>query len=966
MKKTFYLTSSIDSVKSVGKSKGLRIAGYANTIDKDRQGDVVLPTAWVKGVENYLTNPVLLFQHKPDKPIGRVEKVRVDQRGLFVEALVSDAAEKQHNIHTLIKDGALKSFSVGFRAKDGKYDNDMDATTITELELLEISVVSIPANHTSLFSVRKNFSTEEEYKTFCAQLKQQTIDGITKDVVAGITSFDGEHYHTFEVDEAKNGRTVYTSHGESSHTHEIIDGEIQEADGHSHSVRVVDLVEEENMSDKGMQPVYFETDLRDESEEEKPTDSEQVKEEIIEEEEEKEEEETVANTDPYDPIPFENCLCAETSMINKGNVVSYNDKRYVVTKIATMDSPTFTFKEVDINNIVKEKTTPIIVEATKLSVVNDWDLGSGYDVHLLDQEYDLELNETQRADIKERFEEAINIDAKEIYDLRSLDKIKQNKSYQEKVNRLLNLKLIETKEWTDTNFVVANHVCDTIDKLNDINLSDASDSESECNFALLLHGHKIEAKSEEENKDMATQLVGDPQVVKTEDSQPEKIEAPEPRVEVSEPRVAELVEEAGKAIEKQVADEGVIAKSDSELRAELEEIRQIKSDMLRHREELAALTKSKMEYHDASRKEQFTPKEMADAYFLAKALGKPDDERVFETKLGQRMKAVTTVDAFLSNFSSTVQEELEQELIITPMLNRIPVDARNFRVPVADEDTDLNVSQFASGTFALSVDDTTNVATSVQNSISAVTFTPHKFMAATHIARDEEEDTVLPLIGFLRAGAARRMARAIDKSILRGDGTLTGHTAAPSDFTSVITGMVARAEAVAGDGLKVFTGANGTAASAVNIATARTTMGKYGLRVNSNDLVYITSVEGYNELVQTADFRTVDTFGPQATYHTGTVGSIWGIPVMISEFMDNKGTSSDSNNSVGVLVYKPGFLVAERRGVTVESEYEPRQQITAVYMSTRLDMQALTTVASAALSNNYSMAVSIQTGNGVV
>lgn len=960
MKKTFYLTSAIQEKAASKKGKGLRIAGYANTVDKDRQGDVVLPSAWVKGIDNYRLNPVLLFQHKADHPIGRVEKIRVDNRGLYVEALVSEAAEKQHNIHTLIMDNALKSFSVGFRALDGKYNSETEATTITDVELLEVSVVSIPANQSSLFSVRKNFDTEDEYKAFCENLRkeQDAEEYDTKDIIAGITSFDEDHYHSFEIDEDRNGATVYVSHGYRDHTHEIIDNEIQEAKGHTHTVRVVDPVLEEEGEEKSLKGVFEIEMKKDEIEE-------TVKEEELEEETEEEEIMEATPDDPYTPIPFENCLSAETSKVKRGNIVSYNDSRYVVTKEADTSDPKFTFLEVDINNQPK-KRTPVIVEATKLSVVNDWDLGTGYDIQLLDQNFDIELTEKQRTTIKEKFNELVNINAKEIYELRSNEKIKDNKSYQEKVNRLLNLKLLSTDEWTDTNFIVANHICDTINKLNEINLTEADDSESDYNFALLLHGHKIDTNSEKENENMATQLVGDPQVVKT-DSQPEKKEAPEPRVEVSEPRVAELVEKAGEAIVKE-ADSSVNDKSSEQIKKELEEIRSLREEMLRQREEIAAYHKSKMEFHEANRaKEQFSPSEMADAYFLAKAMGMPDDERLFSTKLGQRMKAVTTVDQFLSNFSTTVQEEMEQELIIAPMLRRVAVDARNFRVPVADEDTDLNVAQFPSGIFALGVDDTTNVAVSVQNTISAVTFTPHKFMAATHISRDEEEDTVLPLIGFLRAGAARRMARAIDKSLLRGDGSLSGSvTQAPTDYTSVITGMVARAEAVAGDGLKVFTGANATQASALNIATARTAMGKYGLRVNSNDLIYITSVEGYNELVQTADFRTVDTFGPQATYHKGVLGSIWGIPVMISEFMDNKGAATTSNNTVGALIYKPGFLVAERRGIMVETEYEPRQQITAVYMSTRLDMQALTTVASAALSNAYSFAVSIQTGDGTI
>ena len=58
---------------------------------------------------------------------------------------------------------------------------------------------------------------------------------------------------------------------------------------------------------------------------------------------------------------------------------------------------------------------------------------------------------------------------------------------------------------------------------------------------------------------------------------------------------------------------------------------------------------------------------MANAVMLSKMLNKRD---VFDTNLGQRMKAVTTVDQFLSNFSSNIYTEMEQQLIIAPMFNR--------------------------------------------------------------------------------------------------------------------------------------------------------------------------------------------------------------------------------------------------------------------------------------------------------
>jgi hypothetical protein len=147
--------------------------------------------------------------------------------------------------------------------------------------------------------------------------------------------------------------------------------------------------------------------------------------------------------------------------------------------------------------------------------------------------------------------------------------------------------------------------------------------------------------------------------------------------------------------------------------------------------------------------------------------------------------------------------------------------------------------------------------------------------------------------------------------------------------------------------------------SQVCIASARAVLGRYGLEVGAN-LVYFTSIEGYNDLVTTSDFRTVEKFGDKATYFTGQVGSIYGIPVVVTEFMDVVGSSG---NHIGALVYLPGFIIGRRRAVEVETWYDPRRQLNTIYLSTRFDMKALTTVASAALNTTgYSMA-SVVTSN---
>ena len=891
--KTLYLNSSFET-KAVKKgSKSLKIAGYANTITKDRAGDVVTAEAWAKGVENYRRNPVLLYQHKHDAPIGRVDKITVDKKGIFVEAAVSEAAERNQGIQTLIKDGALKSFSVGFKVKDGKYNREDDTMMITDVELMEISVVSVPCNQDSLFSIRKSFESDTDYEEFKKSFEDASEDEVKmmRSIKAGITNVNEGHYHTVEMDNNGTGVTTYASHM-SNHAHKVVNGIVMEAEGHTHDITMMgvpihNMETEESVSERPLSPTEEEAMSNDKTEtseaieekaetemeveiveeaeveveekseevvEEKAESSEEVMEEV--EKEDDYEEEFVAR-DPNESIPMVNLLSADPESLQHGDLVNFNEKMYRVTKIATAQSPIFKFLEID---------------------------AQGKDC-----------------------DNVLNVNADE---LSSQSETKSHTSEDEVSNESL------TKE---------------------------------------LHNN-----SDKENETMAEQVVDTidiDNVAKEADVEIKKEAAP--AVQVSEPQVAELVEKTGEAI---IKESDAQEKSDYTPR-ESDELAALKAQMAQYQDQIAALQQTKMHYQEQSRNQaQFTEKEQANAVMLAKMMNKRD---VFDTKLGMKMKAITTVDQFLSNFSSNIYTEMEQQLVVAPMFERVAVDARTFRVPVADEDTDGDVAQFASGTFATGIADATRVPTSNQNTISSVDFTPHKFMAATHLAKDEEEDTVLPLIDFLRAAATRRLARAIDKSILRGTGALTGFTASPTNAISAGTGYASVIEGITnltgdvGAGLTVDTGGANDKADPSDIAAARTKLGKYGLQLG-NDLVFITSIEGYNNLVTTSDFQTVDKFGPNATYLTGSVGAVYGIPIAISEFMDNVGSS---NNDLGVLVYKPGFMIAERRGIEIESEYEPRQQVTAMYMSTRIDFKALTTNSNAALdATKYSYAVTVEAG----
>lgn len=952
MDKKFYVNASFESdgVQKKAGNSTLKIAGYANTVDKDRAGDIVLPSAWAKGIDRFRKNPVLLYQHKHDNPIGRVSKVTVDKKGMFIEASVSEAAEKLHGIHSLIKDGALKSFSVGFLVKDGKHDKSSDTFVISEVELLEISVVSVPANQESLFSVRKSFENSEEYENFKksfpvedAKEAEEIKSSMTSEEKAilenegphriGITTRDMGHYHIFQMSDTDDGMTIYGSDSRE-HVHQILNGQIQAAEGHTHRVLTTAVhSEEEDEEEENGNSMYVM------STEESP--DIQAVEKTVEKDSEAEEPEE----DPYEPIPFVNLLSADTSSLKNGQFVQLDGSRYVVAKIATSDSPTFQFKQVDLQGQHLDKI--LNIDATSLEVLNIWDVDSKFDIQLAEIK-ELSLDENNKEQISTQFKTLINTTEKDLYDLKTDELLKTYPSLQEKLNKTINL-VSNKNNWTDSDFVVANRICQVINKLKEIEHSEASMH----GFMLKLHGH-LEAQTKEK-LNMATQAVDEPVVIGSTAETKAEVTA---SVKVAEPRVAELVEKTGEAIVKEADAKdkhGEYTPRESEKAAELQ------AQIKKYKDEIAALQNSKMLFQEQSRGSQFTQRELANAYLLSKALRK---ESVFETKYGARMKAVTTVDQFLSNFSADVYTELQQELVVAKMLRRMAVDAKTFRVPVADEDTDGDVAQFASGTYTTGISDATNVPTSNQHTIKSVDFTPHKFMATTHLAKDEEEDTILPLLDFLRTASMRRMGRAIDKALLRGDGSLSGFTASPTNAITAGTGYAAVFKGIATlandiSGLRVQTGGNSTKATPANIASARALLGKYGLQLGDH-LVYLTTIEGYNELVSNSDFRTVDKFGPNATYLTGALGAVYGIPVMITEFLDVVG---GADRHIGLLVYKPGYLVAERRAMEIESEYDPRRQVTAIYMSTRLDMKALTTNASSALdATKYSMASLIRSG----
>ena len=167
--KVLYFDSKFTAKAAGEDDDSIMIEGYASTNDRDRQGDVVPAGVWKSGMANYLKNPIILAYHNHTMPIGKMVDYKADEHGLWIKAQIPSEVG---DIYKLIKKGILSAFSIGFRVKDAEYEQASETFMIKDLELHEISVVSVPANQNTLFSLAKAFDSAQEFELF----KQQFAD----------------------------------------------------------------------------------------------------------------------------------------------------------------------------------------------------------------------------------------------------------------------------------------------------------------------------------------------------------------------------------------------------------------------------------------------------------------------------------------------------------------------------------------------------------------------------------------------------------------------------------------------------------------------------------------------------------------------------------------------------------------------------------------------------------------------
>ena len=150
------LLKTVFTLETKAQAEGV-FRGYASIFDEvDSHNDRVVRGAFKKSLalatqEGNL--PKMLWQHDEKDVIGVWTLIKEDEKGLYVEGKLLNDVTKAREAQALIREKALDGLSIGYRVKEALCSREEGAVRLlTEVDLLEISLVTFPANSGSRIS----------------------------------------------------------------------------------------------------------------------------------------------------------------------------------------------------------------------------------------------------------------------------------------------------------------------------------------------------------------------------------------------------------------------------------------------------------------------------------------------------------------------------------------------------------------------------------------------------------------------------------------------------------------------------------------------------------------------------------------------------------------------------------------------------------------------------------------------
>jgi HK97 family phage prohead protease len=409
--------------------------------------------------------------------------------------------------------------------------------------------------------------------------------------------------------------------------------------------------------------------------------------------------------------------------------------------------------------------------------------------------------------------------------------------------------------------------------------------------------------------------------------------------EVEEKKIEERIVKHAEAASKTV-EERLLASFEEKMKAKDADVEktygEFKAALEEKSAELRAMSESKRHFGDRGSQDggdiiKQNYRDVETAVLLSKALKKGITDTKFGKELMEKFNTHSTVsvgtDRLETTVSTTIERDIENELVLKPMFREIIMNSAQQSFPLAP---DSGYAEITSATTASGSQPNGNVdqrGAGYGAPYQGITLTEKllstiKMIGKGYLGNETEEDSIIPILPLIKDAMVRSHARGIENMILAGNTNQGVYTSGAAN------GLLKFAET---NGRTVTASDLTAPITAADLFGLRKIMGKYGR--DPRDIVYIVSQDAWYQLAEDPEFLDADLVTAQnAVKLTGTVGRIYNSDVVVCDEF----APSGANNYYALAVNPRNFIIPRLRGMTVESEYSVENQRTVLVASQRL------------------------------
>lgn len=167
-------------VKAAEGGDGYKLTGYGSVFGEvDSYREIVAKGAFKESIRDLKAKKrklPMLWQHRTAEPLGVWDEVREDDRGLYLAGDLLKGVQVAEEARIRAQAGAVTGLSIGYYVLEDSMDEKSGIRTLKKLELLEVSLVTFPANDSARVDGIKfslNHGGRPSIREFEALLRQE-------------------------------------------------------------------------------------------------------------------------------------------------------------------------------------------------------------------------------------------------------------------------------------------------------------------------------------------------------------------------------------------------------------------------------------------------------------------------------------------------------------------------------------------------------------------------------------------------------------------------------------------------------------------------------------------------------------------------------------------------------------------------------------------------------------------------